>query len=166
MSVFVLDSNFFIEAHRVSYPLDIMHSFWEKVNELAHYRKIVSIDKVREELYNKNDELVEWCKNNLPYDFFKPTDEVMPQYEKIIEWVKSRNDPYKKYAVDEFLDATKADAFLVAYCLVDSDNRILVTHEISESKRRNKVKIPDACEAVNVRCVNPMNMLRELRETI
>lgn len=91
----------------------------------------------------------------------------MPQYEKIIEWVKSgRNDPYERYAVDEFLEANKADAFLVTYCLGDLDNRILVTHETSEPKRKNKVKIPDVCKAVNVRSVDPMNMFRELRETI
>lgn len=51
--------------------------------------------------------------------FFKPTDEVMPKYEKTIERIKSRKDHYHKYAVDEFLDADKADDFLVAYCLVD-----------------------------------------------
>lgn len=65
MSVFVLDSNFFIEAHRVSYPLDIFHSFWKKVNELDRHKKIISIDKVRKELYPNKDELFEWCRNNL-----------------------------------------------------------------------------------------------------
>lgn len=71
MSVYVVDSNFFIQAHRANYPLDVALSFWAKVRQLAHEGKIISIDKVKDELYNKNDELEAWCKANLPDDFFK-----------------------------------------------------------------------------------------------
>ena len=57
MEVYVLDSNFFIQAHRVSYPLDIAFSFWNKVKQLADEGRIISIDKVKNELYDKNDAL-------------------------------------------------------------------------------------------------------------
>jgi hypothetical protein len=70
MSVYVVDSNFFIEAHRASYPLDVALSFWAKVRQLANEGKIISIDKVKKELYDKNDALEAWCKANLPDDFF------------------------------------------------------------------------------------------------
>ena len=56
MTVYVVDSNFFIQAHRVNYPLDIAYSFWNKVKELAEAGKIISIDKVKDELYDKNDD--------------------------------------------------------------------------------------------------------------
>ena len=45
--IYVVDSNFFIEAHRATYPLDVAHSFWNKVKQLADDGKIVSIDKVK-----------------------------------------------------------------------------------------------------------------------
>lgn len=35
MTIFVVDSNFFIQAHRMYYPLDIAFSFWNKVKELS-----------------------------------------------------------------------------------------------------------------------------------
>jgi len=35
MAVYVVDSNFFIDAHRANYPLDIAFSFWKKIKELA-----------------------------------------------------------------------------------------------------------------------------------
>jgi hypothetical protein len=60
MEVYILDSNFFIQAHRVSYPLDIALSFWKKVKQLAAEGKIISIDKVKNELYDKNDALEVW----------------------------------------------------------------------------------------------------------
>ncbi len=70
MAVFVLDSSFFIEAHRITYPLDIATGFWNKVQQLANAGTIISIDKVKNELYDKNDELEAWCKAHLPHDFF------------------------------------------------------------------------------------------------
>ena len=44
---YLLDSNFFIEAFRTSYPFDVVPSFWVKVKELAAEGKIISIDKVQ-----------------------------------------------------------------------------------------------------------------------
>ena len=57
MGIYVVDSNFFIQAHRINYPLDIAFSFWKKVKQLAHENKIISIDKVKTEIYDKNDAL-------------------------------------------------------------------------------------------------------------
>lgn len=47
MGIYVIDSNFFIQAHRANYPLDIAFSFWNKVKQLAEDGKIISIDKVK-----------------------------------------------------------------------------------------------------------------------
>jgi hypothetical protein len=60
MSVYVVDSNFFIQAHRVSYPLDVAFSFWNKVKQLANDGKIISIDKVKQEIYQNEDALKQW----------------------------------------------------------------------------------------------------------
>jgi hypothetical protein len=47
MSVFVVDTNFFIQAHRVSYPMDVAPGFWDKIIKLSEDEKILSIDKVK-----------------------------------------------------------------------------------------------------------------------
>lgn len=128
MEVYVLDSNFFIQAHRVSYPLDIAFSFWNKVKQLADQGKIISIDKVKNELYDKNDALEAWCIDNLPEDFFKDTSHVMAAYGQVTSWAISRSGHYLPNALNEFLDADEADAFLVSYCLADNTNRFVVTY--------------------------------------
>ena len=46
MPDYVVDSNFFIQAHQVHYPMDVVPNFWVKVSELAHNGIIGSIDKV------------------------------------------------------------------------------------------------------------------------
>ena len=44
MSLYIVDSNFFIQAHRAYYPIDVIQSFWTKVKQLADEGKIKSID--------------------------------------------------------------------------------------------------------------------------
>lgn len=165
MPVYVLDSNFFIQAHRVHYPIDVATGFWNKVHQLAEKGCVISIDKVKKELYDKNDALEDWCRNNLPDDFFKVASVVMAAYADVSAWAISRNNHYSPNALNEFLHADEADAFLVAYCLADFTNRLVVTQEISEPKKQSKIKIPDACIALNVSYVNTIQMLRQLGET-
>ncbi len=165
MGIYVVDSNFFIQAHRVSYPLDVAFSFWNKVKQLAEEGKIISIDKVKNEIYDKNDALEEWCKANLPEDFFKESSEVMAAYGQVSAWAISRSSHCMPNALNEFLDADEADAFIVAYALADPNNRIVVTQKISQPNRKNKIKIPEACIALNVQFVNTMDMFRRLEET-
>lgn len=165
MPVYVSDSNFFIQAHRAHYPIDVATGFWNKVRQFAEQGRVISIDKVKEELYDKNDALKDWCINNLPEDFFKDTSVVMVAYSQVTAWAMSRSGHYLQKALNEFLDAYEADAFLVAFCHADPANKFIVTHEVSEPNRQNKVKIPEACIALNVSYVNTIEMFRRLGET-
>lgn len=165
MEIYVVDSNFFIEAHRSSYPLDVALSFWNKVKQLAVEGKIISIDKVKNELYDKNDALESWCKANLPNAFFKDSTEVLVAYREVTTWAISKSEHYRTNAINEFLSADEADAFLVAYALTNPDERIIVTHEISQPEIKRKIKIPESCNALNVRYVKVMDMFRQLSET-
>lgn len=162
MKVYVVDSNFFIQAHRATYPLDVAKSFWQKVNELAQSGTIISIDKVKKELFDKNDDLEDWCKNNLPDGFFNDSSTALSQYGQISSWATSKSDHYLPNAINEFLDVDEADAFLVAFVLEDAYNRVLVTHEVSEPNRKNKIKMPEPCNHFGVKYMNTIEMFREL----
>lgn len=166
MGLYVVDSNFFIEAHRTTYPLDVAHSFWNKVKQLADAEKIISIDKVKKEIYdNHEDALKQWCVANLSQEFFKDTAPIVATYGKVAVWAISKRNHYLPNALAEFLHADEADAYIVAYALADNSNRIVVTQEISEPSRRNKVKIPEACLALGVQYCNTIEMFRQLGET-
>lgn len=165
MEVYIVDTNFFIQAHRDTYPLDVAFSFWNKVKKLAIEGKIISIDKVRNEIFDHNDILEHWCRENLPADFFKDTTEALEEYKQVIRWAASKNAHYSLNALNEFLDADEADAFLVAYALKDVPTRILVTQEVSQPERKSKVKIPEPCDFLHVRYIKVMEMFRELGET-
>jgi len=165
MSVYIVDTNFFIEAHRVNYPIDIAQSYWKKVKQLASQKKIISIDKVKNEIFKNNDKLKEWCTHNLPSDFFKSSKENLDEYRIISSWAISKSNLYLPQALNEFLDADEADEFVVAFELAEKSNRIVVTQEKSEPNRKNKIKIPDVCISMDIQYCNTIEMLRQLNET-
>lgn len=165
MQVYVVDTNFFIQAHRVHYPMDVFPGFWKKVKELADRGILVSIDRVKKEIEKNEDDLKVWVNEQLATDFFKSI-ETLDDYRRVIAWANRRRDHYLTRAIEEFSDYESADAFLIAYCLRDVDNRILVTQEVSDAKRKNKIKIPDVCNEFNIRYVNTVQMFRALQETI
>jgi hypothetical protein len=165
MAVYIVDSNFFIQAHRANYPLDVAASFWNKVKQLAEDGIIISIDKVRDELYDKNDELEAWCKTNLPQSFFKDTSSIMSSYATVSAWAAARSSQYTPGAINEFLDADEADAFIISFALADQDNRIVVTQEVSRPDSKKSIKIPDVCISLGVQVINTVQMFRQLGET-
>ena len=68
---YIFDTNSFITPHRGGYnPLDVAISFWNKIHELSDTSVIMSIDKVKDELFGHDDELKNWVKETLPRNFF------------------------------------------------------------------------------------------------
>lgn len=162
MAPYLVDSNFFIQASRAYYPLDVAPGFWEKVQQLASDGKIASIDKVRDELSKNKDDLQFWIDANLNDDFWKDTSTVLHEYGLVAAWAASKSTHYKPKAINEFLDAAEADAWLIAYAL--KHKLTIVTYEVSAPDGKSKVKIPDVCDQFKVLHVNTIQMLRNLGE--
>jgi hypothetical protein len=47
---------------------------------MALEKKILSVDKVKKEIFDHEDALRQWCVDNLPDDFFKDTSIVYNEY--------------------------------------------------------------------------------------
>jgi hypothetical protein len=155
---YLVDSNFFIEAHRVTYPLDVVPSFWLRIADLANQGIICSIDKVKVELERHDDELTAWCNTHLPADFFKDSTISITEYGQTARWAVSKSDQYRPAALAVFLDADRADAWLVGYALMN--NMTVVTQEVSSPDSKKNIKLPDACTAMDVPSMNTIDMLR------
>lgn len=89
----------------------------------------------------------------------------MQEYSQIITWAVSKADHYQTNALSEFLDADEADAFIVAYALADRNNITIVTQEISQPNRKNRIKIPEPCNEFDIKYINTIEMFRQLGET-
>jgi len=155
--VFLLDSNVFIEAHRRYYALDICPGFWECLTHHCRQSHVLSIDRVRGEI-KEGDHLDEWMQQ-APKGLFATTkDEAVAKAFGNIQDHVQDNARYKQEAKAEF--ARVADGWLIAYAIVHKCT--VVTLEVPR-EGRNKVQIPDVCDAFKVRDIDTYRMLRSLK---
>jgi predicted nucleic acid-binding protein len=155
---YLLDTNIFIRSKN-EMPIDIFQSFWHCLAKLAQEGKIFSSIKVKEEIDKGNDELTQWCDNNLPKGFFMPF-EAYQEFASLMSW--SNAGLFSAPAKQEF--ARVADAYLVATAAANGMK--VVTFETSDPNCIRRVKIPDACIALSVNYCSLNDMLHELNVVI
>ena len=154
----ILDSNIFISAAQKYYGFDFCPGFWQWL--LQHTDCIYSIDMVKAELAEKDDELSFWSKKQLPSDFFKSADDkIMRCYKEVLEYVKNLPDPpFNKSKKDDFLNGT--DPMLIAFAKMTGD--VLVTNEKFNPDAHKKVYLPNVANHFNVVFTDIFNVMSSL----
>lgn len=150
---YLLDSNVFIQAKNLHYGLDFCPGFWTWILAGNASKKIFSIEKVGDELQAGADELSAWA-SPLGSGFFLPPDPAaLPALGAVSAWVLAQK--YEPAAISTFLQ--EADYYLVAQAL--AHGHTVVTHEVAAASAK-RIKIPNVCIGVSVKCMTPFEMLR------
>jgi hypothetical protein len=153
---YLLDANVFIQAKRLHYGMDFCPAFWDWLITRNAANEVFSIERVSDELLAGGDELADWATDRGADFFLKPDPKLLPALSTVSAWAAGQS--YEPAAVNTFLQI--ADYYLVAQALVNGDT--VVTHEIASNSTK-KIKIPDACIALGIKCVTPYEMLRSER---
>ncbi len=146
---YFLDADVFIRAKNLHYGFDFCPAFWDWLIRQNQAGDVYSIEKVGDELLAGGDELADWAQARGDGFFVPPEATLFPALATVSSWVTSQN--YDQTAVSTFFQV--ADYYLVAQCL--AGQHIVVTHEIPSASTR-KIKIPDTCIGLGIRCVTPM----------
>jgi hypothetical protein len=152
---YLLDSNVFIQAKNLHYGFDFCPAFWDWLDSQNAAGTVHSIEKVADELHAGGDELADWAAAR-PGFFLGLDEAVVPSLQAVSRWATGAG--YDPAAVSTFLQV--ADYYLVAHAMAHGLS--LVTHEVPADSVK-KVKIPNACIALEVRCISPWEMLRRER---
>lgn len=153
---YILDADVFIRAKNLHYGLDFCPAFWEWLIMKNDGGQLVSIEKVGDEVQAIADELSEWAEARGPGFFLRPDTTVLPALATVSSLAAGQQ--YEPSAVNAFLQV--ADYYLVAQA--KAGNHTIVTHEIPSASAR-KIKIPDACIGLGIKCMTPYEMLRRER---
>lgn len=154
---YLLDSDVFIQAKNLHYGFDFCPAFWDWLIEQNENGNVFSIEKVGDQLAAVEDELSEWAKERGEAFFLPPDEALLAAFPVVSAWVTSQKK-YRQSAINTFLQ--DADYYLIAHAKAHA--MTLVTHEVPADAEK-RVKIPNVCVGVKVKCMSPFEMLRTER---
>ncbi len=145
---YLIDSNVFIEARDRYYHFDVVPGFWNWIEDQHGCGVMYSISNVFDELTRRRDDLSSWARR-IPKEFFQMPDEsTQDSMARLAHWAVN-HDNYTDLAVQEFLQS--ADFVLAAHA--HAHGFTVVSQEVSAPASKARVKLPDACIAVDVECI-------------
>jgi hypothetical protein len=153
---YLLDADVFIQAKNLHYGLDFCPAFWDWLIHANAAKRVFSIEKVGDEIEAGADELAVWAAERGPGFFLKPDTAVLPAFGSVSAWTAGQG--YEPAAVNTFLQM--ADYYLVSHALAHGFT--VVTHEVA-SPSTKKIKIPNVCIGLGIKCMTPFEMLRHER---
>lgn len=153
---YLLDADVFIRAKNLHYGLDFCPAFWEWLIANNSAGAVFSVEKVGDEVQAIADELSDWASARGDRFFLRPDAATFPSLGAVSAWATGQG--YEASAVSTFLQV--ADYYLVSQA--HAGGHTVVTHEVPSASTR-KIKIPDACIGLSIKCMTPYEMLRRER---
>ena len=156
--LYLLDANVLITAHNSYYPIDRVPEFWEWLAHVCAEEHAKVPVELYEEITDGNDALADWARNDDNRSALL-LDEVVDG--RLVSRVVEQG--YAPDLTDDEFEKIGRDPFLIAYALVASGQRCVVTTEVSKPRRtRANRHIPDVCTTLGVHCIDSFQLLRAL----
>lgn len=153
---YLLDASVFMQAKNLHYGFDFCPAFWDWLVQEHAARRLFSVEKVGDEIQAGSDELTVWAARQGAQFFLAPDPGGLSAFTTVSTWVTAQSN-YASSAVSIFMQA--ADYYLVAQAV--AGGHVVVTHEVAAPHAIRKIKIPDVCIGLGVKCVTPFEMLRK-----
>ena len=155
---YLLDANVLIEGSRFYYAFDLAPGYWNWLEATHGHGDIASVPAVRDEITGGTDQLAAWARQ-LPESFWmSESSATVDSIGTAAAWVVNEPRDFTAAAQAEFLGS--ADLRLIAEA--HASGLTVVTREISEPFRLNRVKIPDVCIGLTVACESPFPVYTRL----
>ena len=150
---YLIDTNVLIEAKNRHYGFDFCPAFWTWLADSNLRGRVFSIQRVRAELVQRDDELANWALALGERFFLSPTGEIEDTLKAIGGWADKQG--FESQVIGDFMRGV--DCYLVAQALAGGFE--VVTHEIFSTGKK-RIKIPNVCDADGVKYLRSFEMLR------
>ncbi|MCC7349892.1 MAG: DUF4411 family protein [Phycisphaerales bacterium] len=151
---YLIDTDIFIAAKNLHYGMDFCPAFWDWLITANKAGKLMSIDAVRDDLSDGDDELAKWAKTIDGGFFVVPVERDLVAMGQVTQWINDHKT-YSDAAKRTFLDCS--DYFVVSQAL--AGGHTVITHEKPENSV-HRIKIPSVCVSLKVKYLTPWQMLR------
>lgn len=153
---YLIDADVLIQAKNQHYGFDFCPGFWDWLVQQHAANQVFSVQKIGEELTAGNDQLASWADLQGAAFFLPPDVLTTNAFGHVSATISTMPVPYSPAALNVFLGS--GDYYLIAHA--HAHGLTVVTHEVGQQGSVKRVKIPDACAALNVLCISPFQMLR------
>jgi uncharacterized protein YacL len=147
--IYCIDTSAILDGWARWYPIDNFPAYWDNIESLIKKDELICPEVVLDELKRKEDGAHKWFKAR--------GQAVRPLTEEIQIVAKQILDKYPRL-LDSLKGRSGADPFVIA--LAQVQNAKVITGEISR-KSEKKASIPDVCDALGVRYINSVGLIRE-----
>lgn len=150
---YCVDTSGWLDGWQRHYPPDVFPSLWTKLDAVITAGEIIATEEVYFEIKRKADDLHDWMQARK--QMLVPLDEVIQSRATALLGEFPR-------LVDTLRGRGKADPFVLATAIERIS--VVVTGEVVTGKM-DKPRIPDVCQVKGIRCINFLQMIRELKLT-
>lgn len=152
---YCLDTNVLIQAWQKYYSPTICPSYWDMLNRLGLENRIFIPKEVFEEITRTEDELAEWLKASKI-----PVYNLNESVTKCLSNIFAAN-PAHRLLVDNVKQRSLADPWVIAYAMSE-DACVVTKEEKVTAANSDRIKIPNVCDNMNVRCINDFQFIEEI----
>lgn len=155
-----LDANVLIEAHNRSYPFDVATTFWRSLAGQIEEGNIVSARRVYKEVAEQErhqDAVANFVRSRRQYLCQPSSKEVDAFVGKVEDYIFNSG---RYLATEAWRFSRGADPWVIAHAAVDSG--VVVTKESALRPEAQVIRIPDVCSHFEVKCVDTIEMFRQL----
>jgi hypothetical protein len=147
--MYSIDSSSILEAWTRRYPPDIFPVLWDNLASLIQEGRLLISEEILYELEKKSDEVFAWFKEYK--DQLVVTDE---EIQTLAEQVLSTH----KKLIDTRTNRSGADPFVIA--VAQAKGCAVITEE-KPTGNDSRPKIPDVCNAYNLKFLSILDFIRE-----
>jgi len=155
MHKYCLDANVLIQAWQKYYSPKLCPDYWDVLSELGGQGRIFLPQMVFEEITRTQDDLSDWLKGSK-----------IPEYKMDGPVTEALRSIYAANSVHQMLvDNTRArslaDPWVIAHAMKEKATVVTKEEKIT-AINTSKIKIPNVCHNMKVRCINDYQFVEEL----
>lgn len=151
---YCLDANVLIQGWQKYYSPKLCPSYWEILNKLGKANRIFIPRMVADEIEKTDDDLKEWLKS-----CSIPIVEIDGPVTNYLTQIYAANELHK-FLVDSTKQRSIADPWVIAHAM--NEKACVVTKEEKVTSSVTKIKIPNVCENMSVRCIHDFEFVEEI----
>lgn len=152
---YCLDTNILIQAWQKYYSPKYCQQYWDILNRLGTTMKVFIPEEVYDEINRTDDDLLAWLKSS--------NIQVRSTNSSVTQCLSNiyAADPLHKSLVDNTRARSLADPWVIAHAM-DAGATVVTKEELVTAANSRRVKIPNICANMNIRCIDDFQMIEEL----